>query len=227
MFDRLFDITVMLPSIFSRADRIIPDSPTLARRLKAQDLLANCLNIDMKFDLWHKFVSQGTEDYPQVYWVEESDGSRAQIPFAEDFAFKDGMTCVMFLYYWMSLMLFHRCIESLHNVIFQPVIEDYPNMFPDLPTSLQVNLMKYQQQSELASNICRSLDFALNTTAQPDMLVAPLTVVHEWYRDISEACPETELDLLWCEGFKARLIAKGEDIANVLRSKSWAEIGRF
>lgn len=226
--DRLFDITVLLPSIFARADRIFPLPATATRRLKAVDLLANSLNIERQLDEWLAVATQPDEDYPQAFWIEEPDAADAsQIPFADSFAFKDGISSIMFLHYWMSLMLFHRCVESLHSAIFQPVIDAYPDMYPNLPPNLQIDPAKYQQVRDLASNICRSLDSALNITTQPDMLVAPLTVVHEFYREINAVSRDGELEMLWCERFKTRLMAKGQDIADVIQSKEWASLGSF
>jgi hypothetical protein len=190
--------------------------------------LSNCLHIEHQLDEWLATASQPTEDYPQVFWIEEPDSpDSSQIPFADNFAFKDGMTAMMFIYYWMSLALFHRCIENLHQAIFQPVIDAYPDMYPNLPPNLQIDPAKYQQVRELASNICRSLDSALNITTQPDMLVAPLTVVHEFYRDINLSSRDGELEIIWCERFKSKLIAKGQDIADVIQSKTWSDLGRF
>jgi hypothetical protein len=228
LLDRLFDITVLMPSIFARADRIIPLQATVTRRLRAQDLLANCLNIERALDEWHALASQPTEEYPLVYWTEEPDSPDAsQIPFADSFAFRDGISSIMFLYYWMSLILFHRCVESLHRAIFQPVIDTFPDMYPDLPLSLQIDLAKYQQLRELASRVCRSLDFALDITVQPDMLVAPLTVVHEFYKEINASSRDGELEIVWCENFRSRLISKGQSIAEVIQGRMWADLGKF
>lgn len=200
---------------------------TVQRRLKAQDLLTNCLTIERQLDQWLTLASQPTEEHPQVLWIEDPDSVEAQMPFADNFAFKDALSCIMFLYYWMSLILFHRCIDALHRAIFQPVLDAYPDMYPDLPPNLQIDPAKYHQVRDLASNICRSLDFALSVTVQPDMLVAPLTVVQEFYKDLNSTSGDSELEILWCENFKSRLISKGQDIADVIQSKKWVDIGRF
>ncbi|KAI8309587.1 Aspercryptin biosynthesis cluster-specific transcription regulator atnN [Colletotrichum sp. SAR11_59] len=232
IFDRLFDVIVHLPGIFARVDRTIPFAATLQRRLKAQELLSSCLQVEQQLEEWHTFARSPTLEHPYAYWIEESDDQDAQQvpfanPFAENFAFKDGVTAVMFLYYWMTLLLLHRCIESLHHAIFQPVIEDFPNMYPDLPPHLQINLARYQQRREFAARVCRALDFALNTTVQPDLLVAPLATALEFYRELNSSSRDGELEIMWCEGFKLRLASKGQDIANVLQSRQWADLARF
>ncbi|KAK2045568.1 hypothetical protein LZ31DRAFT_240256 [Colletotrichum somersetense] len=228
VFDRLFDIIAPLPSIFARVDRTIPFAATLQRRLKAQELLENCLQLERSLEELELFARAPTTEHPHAYWIEEPDDPDVQqIPFADSLVFKDGISSVTFLYHWMSLLLLHRCIEALHHAIFQPVIEDFPNMYPDLPPHLQINLARYQQRRDFASRICRALDFALSTTVQPDLLAAPLAVALEYYREINASSRDGELEIMWCENFKLRLKSKGQDIANVLQSRSWADIGKF
>lgn len=228
LFDRLLDVIAVLPGIFARVDRTLPFAATLQRRLKAQELLSSCLHAQQQFEEWDTFARAPTAEHRYAYWIEEPDDTDAQqIPFSDSLAFKDGISSVMFLYYWMALLLLHRCIESLHIAIFQPIIEDFPNMYPDLPPNLQINLARYQQRREFASRICRALDFALSTTVQPDLLVAPLIVALEFYREINASSRDGELEIMWCENFKLRLISKGQDIANVLQSRPWVDLGRF
>ncbi|KAL0931929.1 C6 zinc finger domain protein [Colletotrichum truncatum] len=231
-FDRLFDVIVPLPGIFAKVDRTIPLAATLQRRLKAQELLNNCLQVEQQLEGWHAYARAPTPEHPYTYWIEESDDQVAQqVPFADPFAdslaFKDGVSSVMFLHYWMTLILLHRCIETLHHAIFQPVIEDFPNMYPDLPHHLQINLASYQQRREFAARICRALDFALSTTVQPDLLIAPFTVAMEFYRELNASSRDGELEIMWCESFRLRLISKGQDIANVLHSRQWYDVGKF
>jgi hypothetical protein len=226
--DKLFDITVALPSIFARADRIFPDSATVTRRLKAIDLLANCLNIERQLDDWLAAASEPTEDFPEPYIVEEPDSPDAsQIPFASNLVFRDSLSAVQFVYYWTSLILFHRCIESLHHVIFQPVINAFPEIYPNLPASLDIDPTKYQQIRGLASNICRSLDSALSMTTQPDLLVTPLTVVSDYYKEIITSSGDGELEVLWCDNFRQRLLSRGQNIVDVIQNKTWVDVGRF
>ncbi|WDK16272.1 hypothetical protein CGRA01v4_07555 [Colletotrichum graminicola] len=228
LFDRLFDIISPLPSIFALVDRTIPFAATMQRRLKAQELLENCLQLERSLEELELVARAPTTEHPHAYWIEEPDDPDAQqIPFADNLAFKDGITSVTFLYHWMTLLLLHRCIETLHHAIFQPVIEDFPNMYPDLPPRLQINLARYQQRRDFASRICRALDFAVSTTVQPDLLAAPLAVALEYYREINASSRDGELEIMWCEHFKLRLKSKGQDIANVLQSRSWADIGKF
>ncbi|PNY28229.1 D-lactate dehydrogenase, mitochondrial [Tolypocladium capitatum] len=225
--DELFDVVLCLPSILSTVDRILPLPVTITRRLKAQELLQRCLTLETRFHQWLGGVVIGAGDQHAPYWSDELGGPGGDIPFAKPYTFRDGLTGIMLLYYWMSQILFHRCIQSLHGAIFQPVLDAYPDMWPDLPPSLHIDPTQYQDGRELAANICRGLDAALNSTTQPDMLLAPMTVALDFYRDINAASQDGVLEILWLEAFKRRLAAKGQHIANVLQGQRWVEVARY
>ncbi len=144
-FDKLLDLVVLLPSIFARADSIIPHDPTLARRLMAQDLLGNCLGVERMLDEWHVAFSPALVDasQPPAFWIEDLEGSDAQIPFADAFAFRDSVTAVTFVYFWTALILFYPCVERIYEAIFQPVVDAYPQLFPNLPPALQIDPLRY------------------------------------------------------------------------------------
>ena len=216
-----------LPPILATVDRILPLPGTFARRLKAQELLESCLLLETRFNHWLGTVAIGAGDGHVPYWSDELGGPGGEIPFANPYTFRDGLTGTMLLYYWMAQILFHRCIESLHSAIFQPVLDAYPNMWPDLPPSLQIDPLQYQDGRELAANICRGLDAALSGTTQPDMLLAPMTVALDFYRDINATSQDGVLEILWLEAFKRRLAAKGQLIANVLQGQRWVKVARY
>ncbi len=92
-----------------------------------------------------------------------------------------------------------------------------------------VDPLKYcaKEVRELAANVCRSLDFALNSTVQPDLLVVPLFVVEEFYREINASAGDGQLELMWCEAFRHRLLAKGQDLAEVLQKRRWQELASW
>ncbi len=145
-FDRLFDTIVLLPTIFARADQIFPHDPTTARRLLAQDLLGNCLSLEGQFNEWFAAVNpHGGTHQPTVFWIEDaSTSSHAQIPFADTFAFVDGLHALMFIHYWTALVLFYPCIAALHAAIFHPVVDAFPQVYPNLPVHLQaVDPLRY------------------------------------------------------------------------------------
>ncbi len=197
----------------------------------AQDLLGNCLHVERQLEEWHLSVNPALLDrtQPLAFWIEDSEGSDAQIPFADTFEFRDSVTAVMFIHYWTCLILFYPCLEQIHEAIFQPVVDAFPQIFPNLPPNLQINSDKYgtKEVRELAGNVCRGLDFALTTTVQPDLLVFPLFVVEEFYKEINISSGDGALELMWCDAFKVRLTSKGQDIADVIQSKSWRELGQF
>ncbi|XP_044724341.1 fungal zn(2)-Cys(6) binuclear cluster domain-containing protein [Hirsutella rhossiliensis] len=206
--DYLLDIVLRLPSILAAADDLLPQPATMPRRLEAQGLLRNCLMVEMQFHEWLQSD------------LGEGGG---EIPFAAPYAFRDGLTALMMLYYWMAQIPLHRCIESLHSAIFQPVVDAFPDMWPDP----QVDPTHYQDGCELAASICRGLDSALGGTTQPDMLLAPMAVALNVYRDASATSQDGILEMLWLEAFQKRLAHKGQYIANILQQQRWVEIARY
>ncbi|RDA91405.1 hypothetical protein CP533_6892 [Ophiocordyceps camponoti-saundersi (nom. inval.)] len=223
--DRLFDVVLRLPSILATADDLLPLPATMTRRIRAQDLLQDCLIIEMHLHEWLQSVTTGAEGQHAPYWSQEESGG--EIPFANPYAFRDGLAALMMLYYWMALIPFHRCIDSLHEAIFQPVVDAYPNMWPDLPPNLQIDPSQYQDGRELAANICRGLNAALDTTTQPDILVAPMTVAMEFYRNINATSQDGVLEILWLEAFQRKLAFKVQYIAGVLQQQRWVEVARY
>ena len=229
LLDELLDLIAYLPTLLEQTDRIAPLQAALPRRHEAQQILQSCLALESRFDSWLQLANQGTPEQPLSYWAEATDSGR--VPFSHTYAFRDGVTGIMFLYYWMSQIPLHRCVDSLYGIIFEPVLDAFPeDMWPSLPAGLQLdNPARYTQQPrELAANVCRGLDAALVATAQPDMLVAPMTVALDVYRDVNAATSQDGLlEILWLEGFRDRLVEKGQHVASVLQANSWFEIARY
>ena len=227
LLDELFDIGLFLPLIFEQTDEILPEQATVARRQRAIELLQNCLALEQQFNHWLDLASAGTESQPQPYWAEDLVSPGTEISFANSYTFKDAFTALLFLHYWMIQILFHRCIDSLYRAIFQPVVDTYPNMWPDLPPNLQIDPVQYQQGRETAANICRGLDSALNSTVQPDMLLGPMTVALNFYREMNATSPDGLLEIMWLESFRGKLLAKGQHVATVLQTPRWSQVANF
>lgn len=228
LLDQLFDIITFLPSILERTDVIVPMQASLSRRNEAQQLLHHCLSLDGQFNHWLQLANQGTAEHPLSYWSEDLTSHGGRLPFSHSFIFKDGVTGLMFLYYWMSQIPLHRCIDSLYHIIFQPVLDSFSDMWPNLPPSLQIDdPTRFQQTRELAANICRGLDSALETTVQPDMLVPPMTFALDLYRDLNATSQDGLLEILWLEAFRGRLAEKGQHVASVLQRSNWRDLARF
>jgi (R)-2-hydroxyglutarate---pyruvate transhydrogenase len=225
-FDLLLDIMATLPALFERTDRILPLQATVMRRFEAQEVLYNCLALERQFANWVETIDRGFVE--QAYWSEEMAPSTSYgVPFTTSYAFRDGITGLMYLHYWMALMLLHRCIDMLHRAIFEPVLDSYPNMWPDASPTLQIDPTRYQQTRELAGKVCRGLDSTLNSTVQPDMLLAPMTVALDLYRSIDAAMHNCGVEIMWLQGFRDRLVARGQHMASVLQSNKWAEVAKF
>jgi hypothetical protein len=198
--------------------------------------LVNCINIERQFDQW--YMDTTAPDQPNVLWIGDSGTTGAQIPFADTFSFRDGQTAMAFVYYWMAQLVFYPYVERLYYTIFEPVVDGpFPQTVPVLPSNLQINPLKYnlKEVRELASNICRSLDFALTHTVQPDMLAAPLFLVSQFYQHAGldhgagedAVFADGRLELMWCEAFRSRLVAKGREIQDVVHAKQWRNLAMF
>ncbi|KPM41531.1 hypothetical protein AK830_g5032 [Neonectria ditissima] len=207
--DHLLDLILFLPSILAHTDQIVPLEATLNRRGQAQGLLEHCLSLEL------------------TYWAEELTSPGGLIPFSNSYTFKDSHTGLAFLYYWMAQIPFHRCIEGLHRVIFQPVIDAYPNMWPDLPPDLQIEVSRYQHGREFAADICRGLDSVLDSTVQPDVVVAPMVAALDFYKEINSTSQDGLTEMMWLDSFRARVTEKGQHVASVLEQQEWIEVAVF
>lgn len=227
LMDQLIDVALFLPSLFARTDELLLEPPTTNRRIQAQELLQNCLTVERQFDQWLVKAIPGTVTHPVNYWPQDPHPS-SMLPFSYAWAFKDGLTGTMFLYYWMSQILFHRCISAVHGAIFEPLVDVYPDVWPPpLQPALQhIDMSRYQQTRELAANICRGLDSVLSVTGQPDLLLGPLRVATDLYREINGNAQDAMLEVMWLEGFGERIRAKGQHVSNALQSQQWLEVGR-
>ncbi|KAK4186909.1 hypothetical protein QBC35DRAFT_252948 [Podospora australis] len=245
-FDRLLDIIVLLPTLFARADQILTEEQTTARRLMAQDLLNSCLDLEIQLSHWCASVIPSSSRARPTYWVVDPSAlvTPPQMPFTEVFAFADLQTSLALIYYWTALVLFYPRIWRLYWAIFEPVVDGtYPQTVPVLPPRLQIDPMRYSAKEirELAANICRSFDYALSGSAQPDLLVTPLHVAQSFYGDLSTGMGgwdqgggsgsmmmgDGRLELIWCEGFHARLVSRGRDIQEVVQGRAWMDYGGF
>ncbi|KYK60067.1 hypothetical protein DCS_01201 [Drechmeria coniospora] len=225
--DQLLDIMLCLPSMLASLDRIWPLPPTIARRLEAQELLQSCLFLEPQFLNWFGSVAIAAVDQNPPYWLDEFAGPGGAIPFANLFTFRDGLAGMMMLYYWMSQIILHQAIQRLNSIIYQPVLDAYPALWPNLPPALQIDPKNYQGARELAANICRGLDAVLDCTTEPDMLLAPMTVALGYYRHINATSQDVVLEILWIDAFKHRIAVRRQQIANLLPGQNWVELARY
>ncbi|CAG1959928.1 unnamed protein product [Fusarium graminearum] len=227
LLDSLLDYVLFLPAILAQVDRITPVEATLSRRYHAQQLLRNCLSLEKQFNAWFQVATRSSYGYPMAYWVDEFSNPSGLLPFSNLYTFKDGNTGLAFLYYWMTQIIFHRCIENLHRIIYQPAIDAYPDMWPNLPYDLQVDITQYKHGCLFAADICRGLDSVLHETDQPDMLILPMKVAMDFYKDIHATSQDGLMEIMWIENFRSRLAEKGQHVAGVLQSQKWSEVATF
>ena len=230
VLDWLLDIITQLPSIFQQTDRLLLLQPTLSRRREAQGLLRLCIEAESQFEHWLAMVDgQRTPEKPLTYWFEEMTDPGHAIPFSYTFTFSDSMTGIMFLYNWMAHVLLYKCMETLDRIISQPVVDVYPDSWPDAAAAdPQISVARYRQAREMAADICRGLDSALENALQPDLLVAPMRVALDLYKEINAASSQDgALEILWLDAFRGRLAEKGQHVATALQGKQWVQLARF
>ncbi|KAI1421431.1 hypothetical protein F5Y12DRAFT_708685 [Xylaria sp. FL1777] len=219
--DDLLDVVVLLPSIYSRADDITLVEADSDRRLKARELLDNCVNIEAQFDIWLSVVRQTTRS---PYSVSDRSG---YVPFNEPLSFTSPLLCLVHVYYWAVLIGFHQCIYALLEVIDKAENKgSIPGMGADLPPALDPRKYQPAETRKLAALVCRSLDFALQTTSQPDLLVAPTWIVKDFYSRMN-AVGLCELESLWVDEFVERQELRIGEMGAWLEDKRWTGIRRF
>ncbi|GAW24838.1 hypothetical protein ANO14919_144320 [Xylariales sp. No.14919] len=218
--DDLLDVVVLLPSIYWRTDHIALLEANADRQMRARELLDNCINIEAQFDIWLSVVQQRTR---LPYWAGDSEG--AYIPFNEPLSFASPLLCMVHVYYWVVLIGFHQCVYALLELIREPG-EKRPS--PRTAAGLGLDPRKYQptETRKLAALVCRSLDFALRTTAQPDLLVAPTWIVKDFYNRMN-AIGLCELESLWVNDFVERREVRGREMSAWLEEKRWIGIRQF
>ncbi|KAM0334395.1 hypothetical protein ACHAQA_001421 [Verticillium albo-atrum] len=230
VLDFLVDTLVLLPGLFFRADLTTPSPATLARRLEAQELLYDCLALEAQLDAWYAALT-ATSD-PPAYWTANPETpsnllASQPVPFADSFSFRDGTTALALITYWTAILLFRATVDRIHTAVCAPVLEDFQNMYPDLPPDLQIDASRYRRPRDYAARICRGLEFAVGAGVQVDALVAPLAVAQGVFREINSASTDGELELSWCEVFRERLLAEGQLVAQGVMNQSWVEVGQF
>jgi len=231
--DHLLDIVVLMPSLFQRADVLISVPADLGRRRVAQNLLAECLALEAQLDDWHlRIQSSNTPTATRAYWAPDPSSPSTllkglQVPFSDILFFKDGAMALCLLTYWTAMLLLHTTIDQVHCAVCDPVLDDYPNLYADLPVELQIDIGRYRRRREYASRICRGLDFALSAGVQPDTLVVPLSVASRVYREINEISRDGELEVQWCEGFGVALAGQGQLQVEDIMTKRWADLVKF
>ncbi|OAA67376.1 Fungal transcriptional regulatory protein [Cordyceps fumosorosea ARSEF 2679] len=236
--DALFDIMLRLPPVLAQTDALIPQTPSVERRYKAQTLLHTCLMIERQFAAWLGH-SMGDVDHLRAV---ESAGA-ASLGAATTYEFHDELTAFTMLYYWMSQIIFHRCVLDLLAVVGQPVLDPYTGIWLTAPppsgnNNMQLDPSRYHDGREMAAKICRGLDSALSLTAQPDMLVAPMTVALDFYHNLQMTsggaggfdgmgAQDGVYETIELELFRTRLVAKGQGVADNLQGQMWDEIAQY
>ncbi|KAK4202647.1 hypothetical protein QBC40DRAFT_320950 [Triangularia verruculosa] len=239
--DTLLDVLSLLPSLFARFNSITsPNStPTLARRLLAQDLLGNMMDVELRLSNWFTSISGSSRSSP-VYWIADPAGYESEIPFTETFAFRDGVTGLGVVYYWAGLVVLWGRMWRLYWVLFEPVVEGVEVGGVVLGGRLggvdPMGRWGVKGRRRVADDCVRGLDFLLGGCAQPDLLGWVVEVVSGFYAELGstagagwdgEMMGDGRLEMGWVQGFRARLLQRGRDIGEVVGGRGWVDYMSF
>ncbi|KAI1115020.1 hypothetical protein F5Y14DRAFT_143046 [Nemania sp. NC0429] len=225
--DDLLDIVVLLPSIFWRADHIMLLDAHPDRLSGARELLDNCVNIETQFDIWLNVVQQTNRASGALYWVADSVETPSHPAFDGMLSFANPLLGLVHVYYWTVLITFHQCIYALLEVVGEAEDEGSdPRAAPAWPSGLDPRKYQPAETIKLAALVCRSLDFALRTTTQPDLLVAPVWIIRDFYERM-KVFGLCELESLWIDDFIDRQEARGREMSAWLEEKRWIGIRQF
>lgn len=231
-FDRLLDIVSQIPALLERLDLLLALEPTVTRRVMAQDVLDNCLSVQEALERWHFMLYQTLFRSRPPYWT-SSNQPDLQMPFVDTFGFPDQLISLTFLYYWAVQVLFYPCLGLLHHLIFSPAVDDCPQVqiFPELPPHLHIDPEAFgpNKAREIASNVCRGLDAALAISTQPDLLAFPVHVVDTLYRGLNAVTQNGEgaLELVWLDGFRSRMMLRGQTLAATVMERDFTDLAEW
>ncbi|KAK3301983.1 uncharacterized protein B0T15DRAFT_421602 [Chaetomium strumarium] len=193
--DRLLDTLALLPSLLARADRILAHEPgaLLARRLMAQDLLLNCLDVEAELGRWwggvqgqgrgasssSSLLSAAAAPSPSSITTTTSSTTATTttiFPFPENNNNTRLITLAL-TYYYASLVLLHPTIWRLYfAAVLDPLQEDphhhhhHSSPLPIPPRLQTLDPMRYSphRTRECAAHVCRGLAHLLLLLDEPD-----------------------------------------------------------
>ncbi|KAK4106830.1 hypothetical protein N658DRAFT_512576 [Parathielavia hyrcaniae] len=107
-----------------------------------------------------------------------------------------------------------------------------------VPVRLQaLDPMRYSlaRTREVSGNVCRAMDFLLaEGCVQPDLMWHMFRVVENLFREIGGMGMDMGLvvghggfELMWCEGFRERLVARGRKMREVVLGRRWVGVASF
>ncbi|KAK4248400.1 hypothetical protein C7999DRAFT_13637, partial [Corynascus novoguineensis] len=149
--DRLFDSLAVLASLLTRADHILAQKPTLARRLMAQDLLNNCLDLETEMAMWYTSLqmlplpgsTSGGAGQP-LFWFSCPTTTEAYSR-PDPLRFKDNHTALALCYYWTALVLFYPTVWRVYFAAVIDAVVVMDDTTTNLPYSLPEQLHGYEQ----------------------------------------------------------------------------------
>ncbi|KAL2136309.1 hypothetical protein VTI74DRAFT_4343 [Chaetomium olivicolor] len=125
--DRLVDVLVQVPDLLARADRILAQDHTLARRLMAQDLLNNCLDVEGSFAAWYSSLERSGSQRQPLFWLADASTTTTATSTPEIYpslSFRDTHTALCLTTYWTALLTFYPTLWHLYfAAVLDPVVD--------------------------------------------------------------------------------------------------------
>ncbi|KAK9772655.1 hypothetical protein SCAR479_10706 [Seiridium cardinale] len=126
--DNLLDIVSQLPSLLSRADRVLPLPPSISRRLKANDIISNCAAVEAQIEAWYTCIEEAAarnRENPLLYWPWQRDmviastgqWEQGQVPFQVTYEFPTAEGGLAHIYYWTALIMLYGITARLAEVV--------------------------------------------------------------------------------------------------------------
>ncbi|KAK4123595.1 hypothetical protein N657DRAFT_633843 [Parathielavia appendiculata] len=291
--DHLLDSLSALPALLGQADRVLSQQRTLARRLMAQDLLNNCLDLELDLGRWYSTTTQTLGGHQPLFWLADPSAAAAAAPGevvtavfpAPLLSFRAARAALAMGYYWTALVVLYPTAWRLYfAAVLDPVVDVDLNVAGGFLSPLAQADMQTQQQGigiglgsyetgmgmgmgsrdvgvpgsgilpvparlqaldpmryslaktrEVAGNVCRAMEFLLaETCVQPDLMLHMLLVVERFFRENGDmgmnmglVIVDGGLELMWCEGFRARLVARAREMQAVGPGRRWVDLASF
>ncbi|KAK4639619.1 hypothetical protein QC761_709940 [Podospora bellae-mahoneyi] len=236
--DNLLSLLSLLPALFARFNSITsPDTPpTLSRRLLAQDLLSNMMDIELRLSAWFTSLPRS------AFWIADPATLpyQPEIPFMETFAFRDTQTGLGLLFYWSGLVLLWPKMWRLYWVLFEAVIDGPIGVEVALSRKLAgVDPMRWgwKETRGVAESVCRGGYWVLQGAAQPDLVGWVVEVLDWFYGELPGMMTgwdegvmvggDGRLEMGWVRGLRERVQGRGRDIGEVVGGRGWVDYVSF
>jgi hypothetical protein len=210
LYCELQDLMIKLPSVMEALDMLALSINRPAESVVLTRLLQICTDVHAELMAWEEGLKEQAKE-ERLYW---SVPSKAHSP-ADDAAggpiFPDALQfpslCIaqLLVFYWSTLIVLYRSIQDIHKRLNRREMDDPPidPVLKEIDSSARLERWSdhicpsNDRISELAKNICQSLEYCSQTkngTLGLQSRAFPRWVVHGFY----SSQPDRTRELLWC-----------------------------